>query len=417
MSDAGSTEDDPAVFHDQLEDVEAEIESAETEADLDTIDARLAEIAKDLEEATFPQPPEPEDEDEDELPDPAEEIEDRLSDDQDAVEELRGPYADDIVAILSTEESTIETTEWAQEGTVEVTEAVEELVGEAGAILDNSIEIPIENTVESQTAGISTVIEAIEQADLDPDEDATVIEAGLEAAETFSTAIDEATAFGDLQVREQLNRKGFFDILGHYKDFPPEWSAIKAHEQAGNVEMILLAFDLLDSNFMEEHCITALRRLGDEAAIEPMMALSKRRNQDAIEVLGKIGSEEPVDQLLGFVDTASDPQLQQVTMKALGEIGSADAVEVIAQQLKAENAAVRSSAARSLGMIGDTRAIAPLSDVLEDDEVDFVRGSAAWALVEIGTKDAFDTVLTYEQDGSYLVESEVEKITTLDATS
>jgi HEAT repeat protein len=67
---------------------------------------------------------------------------------------------------------------------------------------------------------------------------------------------------------------------------------------------------------------------------------------------------------------------------------------------------VRSRAARSLGLIGDTRAVAPLADVLDDDESDTVRASAAWALVQIGTEDALEAAAEYADDRSYIVEQE-----------
>lgn len=414
MSDAGSTEDDPAVYEDELDEIAASIAAAATEADLDAVDAELDEIEAAIEAAEFPAPPEAADDDET-PPDPVEELTGRIDEARDAIEEQRGPYAEDIISALTSGVAEIEQTEWAEEGKREVDEAVNTLISDISPILDVAIEFGEDSSIDAQIAAVQKVIDTIEDATLDPDEDTESIEAGLEVGETFASAIDAATAFTDLPVREQLQRKGFFDILAHYKDFPPEWSAIKAHEEARNVEMILLAYDLLDSNFMEEHCIDALRRLGDEKAVEPMMALAKRRDQDAIEVLGKIGSEEPVEQLLDYVDFDSDPRLRRVTMKALGEIGSHDTTNAIAQQLRAEEPSVRSSAARALGMIGDTRAIDPLETVLEEDAAEFVRGSAAWALAEIGTERAIDILEDYDRDPSFLVESEAKKTVTTTA--
>jgi HEAT repeat protein len=66
-------------------------------------------------------------------------------------------------------------------------------------------------------------------------------------------------------------------------------------------------------------------------------------------------------------------------------------------------------AARALGLIGDTRAIEPLSDVLSEDEDDSVRASAAWALRQIGTERALDVASEYTDDDAYLVQAEAEK--------
>jgi len=77
--------------------------------------------------------------------------------------------------------------------------------------------------------------------------------------------------------------------------------------------------------------------------------------------------------------------------------------------------AVRSVAARALGLIGDTRAIEPLSDRLDDEgEADEVRASAAWALVRIGTKRALESAAAHDDDRDYGVQLEAQKAT--DAT-
>ena len=409
MSDADAP-DDPAEFHDRLDGVAEAVAAAETEADLDAIDADLEAIAADLEEATFPEPEPPEDEDDDEPPDPAEELEDRIDELQSEADDKRGPYAEDVTGAISGAAGTIERTEWASEGIEELRPVVADFHAATEDALSSTIETEETTDVASYVAVLEATETAVEDAGLDPDDDADVIAALLEATDALETGVDEATAFGDLPVREQLNRRGFFDVLGHYKDFPPEWSAIKAHEEERNVEMILLAFDLLDSNFMEYHCIDALRRLGDERALDDMQTLARRRDHGAIGVLGAIGDDQPVDMLLDYADTPSDPELQQVALRAVGEIGSTEATEDVAQQLVAEEPTVRSAAARALGMIGDPRAIAPLETVLAEDDAPEVRGSAAWALVEIGTAEALEVLADYRRDGEYLVEAEAEKV-------
>ena len=61
-------------------------------------------------------------------------------------------------------------------------------------------------------------------------------------------------------------------------------------------------------------------------------------------------------------------------------------------------------------MIGDTRAIDPLADVLGDeDENPPVRASAAWALYQIGTKEALEAAAEYVDDASFIVEQEATK--------
>ncbi|MFB6196875.1 MAG: HEAT repeat domain-containing protein, partial [Halobacteriaceae archaeon] len=258
---------------------------------------------------------------------------------------------------------------------------------------------------------LDDITSRVADANLDPDEDAEKLQALLDAAEAFADAIEEAEEWDDLTVREQLQARGFYETLGEkHKDFPPEWTALKGWEKENDAEMVLLALEKMDSDFMERHAIEALERMGDEAAIETMLQRAERRDKPAIRVLGRIAvpNEDVVETLEEFAAEESDPGLQKVTLKALGRMGATDALQTIADQLAVENESVRSHAARTLGLVGDTRAVDPLKNVLSDDESDTVRASAAWALTQIGTREALEAAADHADDQSYLVQSEAE---------
>ena len=407
---------------DDLEDLDADLEAAETEADLDVVEADLESFREDLESVEVPDPPEPdedEDEAEDEEPAPEEELQEQydelesdLSDLESDLEDQRGPYGEDVVSEISSASGTITGTRWTEEGNAELIEAVEAFLDDLNDLLDSSVTLAEEgDDVSAQLdATLDDAAEAVETAALDADDDAATIAGLLEATDDLESDIDDATEWADLEVREQLRREGYYDVLDHVKDYPPEWHALKVHEKQGNVDQILLALETFDSDFMEEHCMEALERMGPEEAIEPMLQKANRRDQAAMAVLGKIGvaDENVVDTLLDYVD--SNPNLQQPAFRALGEIGAEDAVEPIAQQLVADETDVRSWAARALGLIGDTRAVEPLADVLETDEADRVRASAAWALRQIGTQEALAVVADYDDDRAYLVQAEAERV-------
>jgi HEAT repeat protein len=251
--------------------------------------------------------------------------------------------------------------------------------------------------------------ETVTDAGLDADEDAEAIAALLEAADELEGDVEAATAWSDLSVREQLDAHGYYDVLDHRKDFPPEWGALKVWEKRDRADMVLLALEKFESDFMEEHCLEALERMAPEAALDEMVDMAQKRNRDAIRILGKIASEEPVEGLLNYVGDDNDPLLRTATLKALGEIGSEEATQGVAGALAADEPEVRSRAARSLGLIGDTRAIDPLADLLAEDDDDQVRASAAWALNQIGTERARDVVADYDDDRAYVVQTEAEK--------
>lgn len=406
------TEVDPAVteFESRLDDVESALEAATTETDLDEIDASLDDIESDLEEADIPVI-EPEDEDED-PEDPKEDLESRIDDLRDDSADQRGPYGEDVVDSIDDVHSTIEDTRWAEEGTDELVSPLETFIEEFSEHLEADFGTPIPDPAE-MIGELETAMDAVEAAGLDADEDADTIEALLEIADDLEAGVEDATAWLDLEIREQLRREGFYEpIEGRkFKDFPPEWSALKTWEKRNNAEMVLLLLEKMgDSDFIERHCIESLLRMGNEAGLDALTQRANRRNELAVEAIGKIGSEDGIGAVEGHAESEGNPSLQSVALKALGAIGSEETTETVAQQLVVDDAGVRSQAARSLGMIGDTRAIDPLADVLADeDEDNIVRASAAWALHQIGTEQALETAASYADDQPYIVSVEASK--------
>ncbi|MGM0591338.1 MAG: HEAT repeat domain-containing protein [Halobacteriota archaeon] len=383
---------------------EEDLGAAETEADLDAVETTLDSIESDLESADLP---EPEDEDEE---GPREELEASLADLREQLEAERGPYAEDVVENIEAAKTTITDGEWTEEGESEIAAVVSDFADSVSETLDGDF-APSGDDDESLLTALDSVVEAVDAAGFDPDDDADDIGALLASTEELEAGLDDAQEWDDLEVREKLEAQGFYDVLGHVKDYPPEWSAIKVWEQRGNVDMILLALDMLESDFMEEHCLDAITRLGDDGAYDEMFQRASRRDKPGIEALGKMGdgATDAVETLLDYVDTDSDPQLQKVVFKALGEIGSEDATQALADKLVMENDNVRPFAARALGLIGDTRAIDPLADTLANDESDNVRTAAAWALRQIGTRRALEVAADYADDRSYIVQAEAER--------
>ncbi len=413
-SDAGAAETaDVEAFESRLEALEEALEAAETEADLDAVEADADGIESDLEAAEF-RVPEPEDEEDPE--DPAAELGDRLGDARESIEDKRGPYGEDVKSEVDDAAGTIRDTRWTRDGTPAVAEAVASFLETAGEALGEAFTAEdAKSGGETDTDALAEAVESVgtTAADgrLDADEDAETIAALLDAVGDLESGLADAEEWSDLEISEQLTREGFYDRLTseNRKDFPPELGVVRIAEAENDPDRILMAMDALDSDFMEENCLDALRRLGSEEAYEPVSALAKRRDVPAIEVLGKIGDERAVDMLVDFVDSGNPP-LQKATLRALGEIGSEEASQPIANVLVDPDPAVRSAAARALGLVGDTRAIEPLSDRLADaEEADRVRASAAWALVRIGTERALEAVAAHDDDRVYAVQREAKK--------
>jgi hypothetical protein len=393
---------DPDTLESRLSDAEADLEATETEAELDEVEAELDAVEADVEAADLPEPDEEDEESREE------QLQDRLSELRDGLEEQRGPYASDVVETVEDAQSTIESTRWTEQGEADLAETVAAFLDDAGDVLDEDFTQTTDPNTEALREDLDQVADAVEAAGLDADEDEETIAALVEAADALEAGVEDAQEWDDLSVRQKLRAEGYYDVIGQkHKDFPPEWTALKGWEKRGNVEMILLCLEHLgDSDFMERHCLDSLLHVGDEAALDEVGQRAARRDTTAIEIVGKTGSEDGLEHVEDYVEEEGSPNLRTTALKAVGEIGSEDSTQLVADQLVAENADVRSQAARSLGLIGDTRAVAPLTDVLADDNSDTVRASAAWALVQIGTEDALETAAGYANDRSYVVEQE-----------
>jgi HEAT repeat protein/ElaB/YqjD/DUF883 family membrane-anchored ribosome-binding protein len=382
------------------------LEAAETEPILDEVEADLDDIEADLEAADLPEP----DEDEEDAEDPRAELEDRLADLRDQLEDKRGPYAEDVVAVIEEAETTITDTRWTDDGEASVVAAVETFLDAVSDHFEADVSVDGED-LDDLAGALDEAADAVESAGLNPDDDTETITELLEAAETLTDDLEAAEEWDDLSVRQQLDAEGFYDVVEseNRKDFPIEWNAVKVHEKLGNPEPILLGLETFDSDFMEENILDSLVRMAPEEAFEQIHGRAQKRDKKPVETLGKIGDERATDTLHEFIEGDGDPALQTVTLRALGETGSEESTQPVADRLAADNPEVRSAAARALGLLGDTRAIDPLADVLADDEADEVRASAAWALNQIGTERALDVAAEYADDQSFIVQAEAEK--------
>ena len=413
-----------------LDEIETALEDAETEAALDDVAALADDAENVLAEADLPEP----DEDDEDGDDPRGDLEARIEALRDGIDDARGPYAADVLDAIEAAGKTLETTRWTAAGRDDAVAAVTEFVDAAAEAVDDGVAADaIETTPEGEvdTAADATddaaaedriaalvdaldaVAAGIDGIGLDPDNDAETIAALLEATDVLDAGLDDAEEWDDLETHEQLRAQGYYDVLGHYKDFPVEWAALKEHESRGNVDMILLALDALQSDFMERHCLEALERMGKrgktEASLEELLGRAGKRDQFAIRILGTMAAAEAAETLIEYVDEDSNPQLQKATFKTLGEVGATDAVGPLAEKLTMENDQVRPYAARALGLIGDTRAIEPLANALEEDDDDDVRAAAGWALRQIGTREALEAVAEYADERSFVVQTEAEK--------
>ena len=403
--DALAVDVDADELDERLDGVAESLEAAATEADLDAVAADLDDVAGTVEAADLPEP----DEDAEDAEDPRADLEARIEALRGDLEEARGPYAEDVVAAVEEAQGTLTDAEWTDRGESEAAEAVATFLA-AVEEADVAVDADAGDTPDAAVEALEAAAAAIGDAGFDPDDDAEPLAALVEAADALTSALDDAEVWDDVSVRQKMTAEGFYDRLTseNRKDFPPELSVVRIAERENNPERVLIALDYLTSEFMESNCIEALRRMGSPEAFDAMHERARKRDRSAIEVLGKIADDRAVDTLLEFIQDESNPPLQRTTLRALGEIGSEEATQDVADRLVAEDPGVRARAARALGMIGDPRAIDPLANRITDDDDDSVRAAAVWALNRIGTERALESAAAYADDRSFIVQDEAE---------
>jgi HEAT repeat protein len=107
--------------------------------------------------------------------------------------------------------------------------------------------------------------------------------------------------------------------------------------------------------------------------------------RDAImKALGQIGSQEAVNRLLEALES-ENTSVYGLATYWLGKIGSGSAVEALLKALKHNNSYFRQRAAEALGEIRNEDVVAALCEVLNDDD-EKVRFYASFSLIKIGNQ-------------------------------
>jgi hypothetical protein len=123
-------------------------------------------------------------------------------------------------------------------------------------------------------------------------------------------------------------------------------------------------------------------------------------------IASQLGYATPMEHLIQALTQAlndEDELVRRDAAKTLGEIGDTRAVEPLIQALEDEESGVRMYAAMALAKIGDAKAVEPLIQALEDEESG-VRREAAEALGEIGDERAIEPLIQALEDEHPMVQ-------------
>lgn len=170
-----------------------------------------------------------------------------------------------------------------------------------------------------------------------------------------------------------------------------------------------LATALNDENLeVREEALNGLASMRDARAIPALLRAMRDSNADlrerALAGLSQFDTPEALDGLVGALKDAS-PDVREHAVRhvgakvARGRIEVGRHIDTFIALLRDEVSDVRESAAMSLGMTRDARAIPALTAALKDPQVD-VRERAASALGSIGDPSAIDALTAALKDAS-----------------
>jgi len=205
--------------------------------------------------------------------------------------------------------------------------------------------------------------------------------------------------------------KGLIKALRH-KDLDVRSEAAKALVRIGEpaVEQLVQALGYGDSD-LRSVTVRVLGEIGGARALEPLTYALKDENVNvriyATEALGKVGDARSVEPLIqAFVKKDEYLDVRKYAAEALVSIGQ-PAVDPLIQALKDEKASVRVLTAVDLGRIGDSKGVDPLIQALQDKDWQ-VRKEAAWALGNIGDPRAVEPLTCALKDARSLMDQDKE---------
>ena len=154
----------------------------------------------------------------------------------------------------------------------------------------------------------------------------------------------------------------------------------------------------INSSTDEALLAEAVEELGEENAaiavkdlIEKMSDPSYEVREAAAKALGAIGSDDAIKAILTLLED-EDIDLPITLIRALRKHKSLEAVPLLTEKLDSQNPFIQREAARTLGVLGDVSAIPRLRELLKITENASVATAASIALAKLGCHDALKDV-------------------------
>lgn len=170
--------------------------------------------------------------------------------------------------------------------------------------------------------------------------------------------------------------------------------------ELGDARVVNLLIREMHSDVHRSAARSALRKINDPGAVEPLIKALKDENRDirefSAEALGNIKDPRAVEPLINAIKD-NDVNVKLTSKEALLKIIDIKAVEPLINALKDKNYDIRWSSAEALGNIKDPRAVGPLINALTDND-ETVRWASVGALGTIRDPRAVEPLINALKD-------------------
>lgn len=183
-------------------------------------------------------------------------------------------------------------------------------------------------------------------------------------------------------------------------------SVVRTLGDSSAVETLISALDD-EHHMVQESAAISLAKIGDTRAIEPLIsALESKVNLKFVEALGMFKVARAVEPLIAVTNN-SDHYTRRQVAEALGMIGEAALEQLITVlEDKDKDWTMRQTAAWALGDMMDDITINPLIAALRCDDNRDVKQAAAFALSIIGSSRAVDSLINVLEDNFWITRME-----------
>ena len=151
------------------------------------------------------------------------------------------------------------------------------------------------------------------------------------------------------------------------------------------VEVLIAAMEDSCSN-VRKTAVIGLGKIGDARAVDPIISIFKEVNWDIRRASHQVNDYLSIERC--FFQQDKDLDLRIAAARSLGQIGDPRAIDILVTCLKVDYDNIRQAAISALGEIGDS-AVDPLIACLEDDD-DSISSAAAETLVKLYGEAALD---------------------------